>query len=288
MIMADSNLRTLLDFQYRPHFRAERGQHGQGSNKQGKSGQDTLIRVPLGTIVKDFETQEILADLVETGQRVIAAKGGRGGRGNARFVRASHQVPREWEPGEYGEEKVLLLELKSLADVGLVGLPNAGKSTLLSKLSAARPKIASYPFTTLTPHLGIVKFRDFGSLVFADIPGLIEGAHAGKGMGDQFLRHIERTRLLVVLLDCMSADVKNDYSVLQKELAEYDPKLPQKPQLLVLTKIDLKTDSGEFEALESEIGKPLHKISALTGQGLADLKDAIWVSFNGRKPSEKI
>ena len=209
VVQAASQLSTLLDFRYRPNFKAERATHGKGSDKHGKGGKDLIVKVPLGTIIK--ENEEIIADLVEEGQSVIVAKGGRGGRGNARFVSSTTQAPRDWEPGEFGEEKILELELKLIADVGLVGLPNAGKSTLISKLSAARPKIADYPFTTLKPNLGIVKYRDTGTFVVADIPGIIEGAHYGKGLGLEFLRHIERTKLLLILVDCTSEDLNQEF-----------------------------------------------------------------------------
>jgi GTP-binding protein len=275
IIMADSNLSTLLDFHYQPNFKAQRGAHGKGSNKAGKNGKDEIIKVPLGTMIKDHQTGNSLGDLVQDGQFIVAAKGGKGGRGNARFVSPTNQAPREWEPGERGEEKILDLELKLIADVGLVGLPNAGKSTLLSRLSAANPKIADYPFTTLKPNLGIVKCRDEGSFVLADIPGLIEGAHSGKGLGIEFLRHIERTKLLVLLVDCTREDLSGDYFILQEELRKYNPKLLERPQIVAVTKIDL-CPSRNFRTFEKAIGAPLNKISSVTGEGLAQLKDLIW------------
>lgn len=275
IIKANPNLSTLLDFQYQPHYRAQRGEHGKGSNKHGKNGKDKIIKVPLGTVIKDTQAGTIIGDLEHEGQFIIAAKGGRGGRGNARFVSATHQAPREWEPGEVVEEKILELELKLIADVGLVGLPNAGKSTLLSKLSAAKPKIADYPFTTLAPNLGIVKYRDVGSFGLADIPGLIEGAHAGKGLGIEFLRHVERTKILVVLIECTSNDLKADYFVLQEELRKYNPKLLEQPRIIALTKIDL-CQSGNFLEIEKTIGSYICKISSFTGDGLSELKDLIW------------
>ena len=235
LIQADRHLHTLLDFQYQRIFRAERGEHGEGSNMTGKSGKDIIIRMPVGTVVKDAKTEEILVDLVRDGQTAVVARGGRGGRGNARFVTPTNQAPREWEPGQKGEEREVLLELKLIADVGLVGLPNAGKSTLLARISAARPKIAAYPFTTLTPNLGIVRLDDERNFVVADIPGLIEGAHQGKGLGIRFLRHIERTKILAVLLDLSSSNIENDYQILLNELLSYSEEMLKKPRLVVLT-----------------------------------------------------
>jgi GTP-binding protein len=286
ILMADSNMSTLLDFQYQPHYKAQRGEHGKGSNKHGKNGNDIIIKVPVGTVIKDAQTGAILGDLVHKGQCIIAAKGGRGGRGNARFVSATHQAPREWEPGEAGEERTLELELKLIADVGLVGLPNAGKSTLLSKLSSAKPKIADYPFTTLVPNLGIVRYRDIGSFVLADIPGLIEGAHTGKGLGIEFLRHIERTKVLVVLVDCTAKNLKDDYLVLQEELKRYNPQLLERPKIVVLTKIDL-CSSRNFRSFEKAVGTPVWKISSVTGEGLTDLKDLIWNTLMDLRSTSK-
>lgn len=279
IVVADTNLRTLLDFKYRPAYNAERGEHGQGSNKHGRQGRDKVIRVPLGTEIRDAETGEVLGDLVQEGASVIVAHGGRGGCGNTRFVSATNQAPRDWEPGAVGEEREIELELKLIADVGLVGLPNAGKSTLLSRISAARPKIADYPFTTLTPNLGIMRYRDTGSLVFADIPGLIEGAHRGKGLGDQFLRHIERTRVLVVLLDCTSENFRRDYQVLMGELEQYKPDLLQKPRLVVLTKIDLM--ARDLAPVRETLGiEEVHGLSSVTGEGLDRFKDLVWETFH--------
>jgi len=275
ILVGDPNLSTLLDFKYRPSFQAQRGEHGKGSNKFGKSGSDLKIKVPLGTVIKDADTEKVIADITEEEKPVVVAKGGRGGRGNARFVSATNQAPREWEQGEYGEEKTLLLELKLIADVGLVGFPNAGKSTLISKLSAAKPKIADYPFTTLQPNLGIVKYRDEGSFVIADIPGIIEGAHAGKGLGLEFLRHIERTKVLVFLIDCCAEDPISDYQTLRQELRKHDPTLLERPQIVTLTKIDLRPEE-RFDAFEKAVGASVFKISSVTGAGLNRLKDEIW------------
>ncbi|MFQ5864982.1 MAG: GTPase ObgE [bacterium] len=282
IIMADSNLSTLLDFQFQPHFQAQRGEHGKGGNKHGKNGKDKIIKVPLGTVIKDQDTGAIMGDLVEGGRFIIAAKGGRGGRGNARFVSPTNQAPRDWEPGEWGEEKVLELELKLIADVGLVGLPNAGKSTLLSRLSAAKPKIADYPFTTLQPNLGRVQCRDEGSFVLADIPGLIEGAHSGKGLGIEFLRHIERTKVLVFLVDCTSKNLEEDYFTLQKELRKYNPGLLQRPHVVAVTKIDL-CHSRDLRTLGKVVAAPLNRISSVTGEGLTQLKDLIWQELQNLK-----
>jgi len=277
IIQTDSNLHTLLDFRYRRRFKAESGKHGQGANKTGRSGQDLIIRVPNGTLVKDEETDEILADLVDDQQQIIVAKGGKGGRGNARFATPTNQTPRNAEPGEEGESRQILLELKLIADVGLVGLPNAGKSTLLSRLTAARPKIADYPFTTLSPNLGIVRYKEHLSFVMADIPGLIEGAHDGKGLGLDFLRHIERTKVLAFLIEYTSPDIFQDYQVLRNELNKYNPELLKRPSLIVLTKIDLAMDD-ESIVLEqiNQLEIPLLKISALTGTGLDELKNRLW------------
>ncbi|MDZ7345139.1 MAG: GTPase ObgE, partial [candidate division KSB1 bacterium] len=237
ILQVNPNLRTLLDFHMHTHFRAKRGEHGKGANKTGRNGEEVIINLPPGTVVKDAETGEVLADLVHAEDRVIIARGGRGGRGNASYVSPTNQAPRDWEPGEIGESRWLILELKLLADVGLVGLPNAGKSTLLASISAARPKIADYPFTTLTPHLGVVRYKEEHSFVVADIPGLIEGAHAGRGLGIEFLRHIERTSVLVVLIEATSPDWAADYRTLVTEMESYNPLLTQKPRIVVLTKM---------------------------------------------------
>lgn len=269
IVEADEHLMTLLDFRYRHRFAAGRGGHGQGANRAGRRGRDVLIRVPVGTIVKDLDSGQVIADLTAHRQRVVVARGGRGGRGNARFATPTNRAPREWEEGQPGEERNLELELKVLADVGLVGLPNAGKSTLLSRLSAARPKVADYPFTTLSPHLGIVKGNDV-SFVMADIPGLIEGAHTGKGLGIQFLRHIERTRMLVLVIDAAAGDAQQTYQVLCHELQAYSPALLTKPRLVALNKIDLLADR-RAQGAAFEPGVPVCAISALTGEGLGQL-----------------
>jgi len=271
ILAANKQLRTLQDYSYRREYKAKRGQHGMGSNCHGKKGPDIVLQVPLGTIVKNAETGEILADIIHEGQKYTAARGGKGGRGNARFATATHQSPREWEVGREGQDIWIELELKLIADIGLVGLPNAGKSTLLSRISKARPKIADYPFTTLAPNLGIVSHYDFSNFVVADIPGLIEGAHSGKGLGIRFLKHIERTRALVYLIDISEQDIAGTLKTLENELSEYSPLLAKKPAVLVLTKIDiLQSDDPD---IEFQTNMPLIKISAVRGDNLDKLKD---------------
>jgi GTP-binding protein len=275
IFVVDPHLHTLLDFKYKQHYVARHGQHGMGKKRHGRAAQDIIVRIPLGTVVKDAESEEVLADLTYPVDTYIAARGGKGGRGNARFVTPTHQAPRQWEVGDPGEERTLILELKLLADIGLVGKPNAGKSTLLSKLSAARPKIADYPFTTLQPNIGIVKVEEYKSFVMADIPGLIEGAHRGKGLGHQFLRHIERTRVIVYLIDPSQDDPKTILEVLQSELEKYDKDLLNKPYLLVLTKKD--TWSKNYAKIYSKrFDVPVISISSLKGDGLNALKWSIW------------
>lgn len=280
ILEVDKNLRTLLDFQMRKHFRAERGEHGKGANKTGRNGQEIIIRVPAGTVVRNAESHEILADMVSEGERVVIARGGRGGWGNARYVTSTHQAPREWEPGELGESMWLMLELKLLADVGLVGMPNAGKSTLLSRISAARPKIADYPFTTLTPNLGVVRYHDSQSFVVADIPGLIEGAHQGRGLGIDFLRHIERTAVLVILIEAVSENMQASYEALLAELQGYDAKLLAKPRLVAVTKMDLSEDKDIGADFLQSLNYPACRISAVTGEGLPELLDLMWKAVN--------
>jgi len=267
IVRCDTQLSTLLDLRYRKHYKAKRGAHGSGSDKQGRSGADVTIPVPAGTTVFDDDTGEQLADLTEDGQSVVVCKGGRGGRGNAAFKSPTIQAPREAEDGRPGEIKQLRFELKVMADVGLVGRPNAGKSTLLATVSAARPKIADYPFTTLEPHLGIVGAGEFESFVLADIPGLIEGAHEGKGLGHRFLRHIQRTRVLVYLIDITEPDPKAVLEELRTELSEFDPDLLTRKQIVTLSKIDLLPDQGERVAVEAAFDDPPLLLSAVTGEG---------------------
>ena len=277
IIKTDGNLATLLDFRYKRHFKAESGKHGQGSDKTGRNGEDIIIRVPRGTLVKDFDTDEVISDLVEQNQQIIIAKGGKGGRGNARFATSTNRTPRYAEPGKEGEERTIFLELKLIADVGLVGLPNAGKSTLLSRLSAAQPKIADYPFTTLSPNLGIVRYNEYSSFVMADIPGLIEGAHDGKGLGLEFLRHIERTRILVFLIESTSENIIDTFQVLKNELNRHNPELLKRPCIIVISKNDL-LDENQLNGIEgvNKLNVPVLQISAVTGQGLEELKHILW------------
>ncbi len=278
VFVADRQLTTLLDFRYRHSYEAGNGQNGMGARKTGKSGVDVEIRVPAGTVFRDAATSEVVADLKKDGDRYVAASGGKGGRGNARFATSTNQAPRRSEPGTPGEEKSLDLELKLLADVGLVGFPNAGKSTLISRISAARPKIADYPFTTLVPTLGIVRYETYNSFVVADIPGLIEGAHAGKGLGTRFLRHIERTRLLVFLLDCSVGGVKKQYATLQKELKEHNATLADKPRLIAVSKIDTADEAALKELKKTSFGKGsiVLRISSVSGEGIRELLDECW------------
>jgi GTP-binding protein len=281
VFQADRNLSTLLDFRYKQRYLAERGQHGRGSDQKGRDGSDYLIRVPLGTVIRSMDSGAALADLVVPDQCFIAAHGGRGGRGNARFKSPTRQAPRYAQPGEPGETGWLVLELKLLADVGLIGLPNAGKSTLLARLSAARPKIGPYPFTTLVPQLGIVRLRDERSCVMADIPGIIEGAHEGKGLGQQFLRHIERTRLLIHLVDMTSADEGDpllSFHTVNHELLAYASQLAEKPQVVVATKMDVPAAKQAWERFQPAIaalGLRVIAISAVTGEGIGTLLDEI-------------
>ncbi len=283
---ANRQLATLLDYHYRRNYAARRGEHGMGARKTGKSGQDIVLDVPVGTLVRDGASGEVIADLVRPGYLVAVAKGGRGGRGNAEFATPTDQAPRHYELGEPGEERDLVLELKLLADVGLVGLPNAGKSTLISSISAARPRIADYPFTTLVPNLGIVRVDAGQSFVVADIPGLIEGAHEGKGLGTQFLRHIERTRVLVFLLDSSGADPKADYRILLKEIGSFKKELLKKPRIIALTKIDIVEQRTLRPLLKMPRGAvELHAISAVSGKGIPELVGAMWKKLSRRRPA---
>ncbi|MFN3323498.1 MAG: GTPase ObgE [Bryobacteraceae bacterium] len=283
ILVASEHHNTLLHFRYNPEHTAQRGRHGEGSNRTGRDGKSIEVPVPVGTVVYEAETGELIHDFTQPGERFVIARGGRGGRGNARFATSTHQAPTEHEPGRPGEEKHLRLELKLLADVGLVGFPNAGKSTLISRVSAARPKIADYPFTTLEPNLGVVRLNpdDDRTFVVADIPGLIEGAHAGHGLGIQFLRHVERTRLLVHLVDVSEMSGRNpvhDFEVVQEELRSFSPDLLEKPMILVATKIDVAQDAARVAALKelaADRGLPFYRISAVTGEGIEELKFAI-------------
>jgi GTP-binding protein len=271
------NINTLLDIRYQKQYRAEKGQHGMGSDMHGRNGKDLVIPVPLGTLVKDEETGEVLYDLTEEGQEYIAAKGGRGGLGNTHFKSATRQAPKFAQPGEPGGERMLVIELKLLADVGLIGLPNAGKSTLISSLSSARPKVADYPFTTLIPNLGVVKYREYQSFVIADIPGLIEGAHKGTGLGFQFLRHVERTSVLLHLVDISEmaeGDPVDNLEKINRELELYSPELIRKPQAVAGTKLDIKGDGERLDRLDQyckDKGYDFYRICAVTGEGSNEL-----------------
>jgi GTP-binding protein len=277
IIRANRHLITLLDFQYRRNYQAPRGEHGLGSNKTGRSGEDITLEVPAGTVIREATTGEILADLLKDGDETVAAAGGRGGRGNAAFATSTNQAPRQFEHGGEGEERDLELELKLLADVGLVGFPNAGKSTLISVVSAARPKIADYPFTTLVPNLGIVRVDDGESFVVADIPGILQGAHLGKGLGIQFLRHIERSKVLAFLIDCTREDPRGDYNTLLNELKLFKKDLLKKPRIAVLTKTDLLDERGMKALLKLRFGTtPLLRISAVSGAGVKELVREMW------------
>ena len=281
IFVATEHQNTLLQFRFNPEHKAERGRHGEGSNRTGAEGHTLEVQVPVGTVVYDEATGEKLHDFTHSGERFTVAEGGRGGRGNARFATSTHQAPTEHEPGRPGEEKRLRLELKLLADVGLVGFPNAGKSTLISRISAARPKIADYPFTTLEPHLGVVQLDDYRSFVVADIPGLIEGAHLGHGLGIQFLRHIERTRLLVHLVDVSEGsgrDPVEDFETVTSELASFSEELVHKPVIVVASKMDAAQDAGRVDALRrhaKRLGHPFFEISSATGMGIEQLKFAM-------------
>jgi GTP-binding protein len=286
-IVASPHTNTLINYRFHPEFDAERGQHGQGSNRTGHAGEDLELAVPIGTLVFEKsaggdEPPQLLADLAHEGDRVLVARGGRGGMGNARFATSTNRAPRKVQPGEPGEEKHLRLELKLLADVGLVGFPNAGKSTLIARVSAARPKIADYPFTTLTPNLGVVNLGDDRSFVVADVPGLIEGAHRGLGLGHQFLRHLERTKVLVHLVDVSSAsgrDAVDDLDTVRRELELFQPTLAAKPQIVVANKIDALDDEDRVVALKRRASKlrlPFFKISGVTGAGVPELLEAAW------------
>jgi GTPase len=276
VLRADAQLWTLLDFRYQQHYRAERGQHGQGKNRTGKDGADLLLRVPVGTIVRDAETGDVLGEMTEDGQELIAAKGGRGGRGNARFATPTRQAPRHWEPGAEGEERRIALELKLIADVGLVGQPNAGKSTLLAAVSAATPKIADYPFTTLTPNLGVVSLPGTRTFVMADIPGIIEGAHEGKGLGHRFLRHIERTRTLAYLIPVDAEDLQAEYELLRSELRKYSDELADKPHCLLITKADVLGPDDEAPSIDAPHAWGQFTVSAVARRGLSELLEAMW------------
>jgi len=296
-VVASPHTNTLINYRFHPEFSADRGRHGEGSNRTGANGDDLELAVPIGTLVYEKTGDpdaplRLLADLAEAGERVVVARGGRGGMGNARFASSTNRAPRKVQPGEPGEVKDLRLELKLLADVGLVGFPNAGKSTLIARISAARPKIADYPFTTLTPNLGVVRLGEDRSFVVADVPGLIEGAHRGQGLGHQFLRHLERTKILVHLVDISGAtgrDPVEDLDTVRKELELFQPTLAAKPQIVVANKIDaLDTEHEEavaaLEKRANELGLPFLRVSGVSGEGIPALLEAMW---RGLAPSRQ-
>jgi len=274
ILIARQNMSSLLDHRYKQHYKAENGEHGRGKDQHGKNAPTLLVPVPVGTVVKDFFTGEILGDLTEDGDTLVVAKGGRGGRGNARFATPTNRAPRYAEPGEEAEERTLLLELKLLADVGIIGFPNAGKSTLISRISAARPKIADYPFTTLIPNLGVVSYNEGKTFVVADIPGLIKGAHEGTGLGIKFLRHIERTKVLIHLLDLSpltERDPIEDYHQMNGELKAYSADLIKKPQIIAPNKIDITEAREKLKKIKTyfnKLGIEVFPISSATGEGL--------------------
>jgi len=290
-LIVDDQYNTLMHLAGHHHWRAERGQDGMSKDRHGRNGSDVLVRVPSGTIVHDIDHGVVLKDLVASDDMLCVAEGGKGGKGNASFKSATNQTPREFTPGRPGQQRKLHLELKLIADTGLVGKPNAGKSTLLSRLSAARPKVAAYPFTTLHPSLGIVELAGFRRFVMADIPGLIEGAHEGIGLGDEFLRHIERTRLIVHMVDIcpLEGDPAADYHAIRRELQEYSPELAGKAEIIVANKMDL-TNSGENLRKFREVlgdGVEVVAISAATGEGLQRLGERIWERLNDKKNEQR-
>ncbi|MBE2280228.1 MAG: GTPase ObgE, partial [Ignavibacteriaceae bacterium] len=288
-MVADPNLNTLLDFTYKRVYAAGNGQAGGSSLKDGKDGDDVVIRVPPGTMVKVVDTGELIVDISVPGEKVLIAKGGKGGKGNAYFANATRQTPRFSEPGTKGEAYIVALELKLIADIGLVGFPNAGKSTFISSVSAARPKIADYPFTTLEPNLGIVRYKDYNSFTVADIPGIIEGAHEGKGLGLQFLRHIERTKVLLFLIDVTSDDYERDYKILANELKLYSKVLAKKERIIALSKADLQSEEEIKNMPQLKIkgvkGK-IHLISAVSGYGMDNMLDVMWEKLQKLKEME--
>ncbi|HEV2132352.1 MAG TPA: GTPase ObgE [Longimicrobiaceae bacterium] len=276
ILRVNSQLGTLLDYRYQQHHRAPRGEHGEGSNRTGRSGENLVLMVPPGTVVHDAETGETLGELVRDAEELVVARGGRGGRGNARFATSTNQAPRRAEPGEEGEERRITLELKLIADVGLVGEPNAGKSTFLAAVSHATPKIGDYPFTTLTPNLGVVRLSDARGFVVADIPGIIEGAHEGKGLGLQFLRHIERTRTLAYLIPADALDPQAEFERLRAELDSYSPELAAKPHCVVFTKADLLPPEWETPRIEAPDAWGQFLVSAVARRGLDPLLEGLW------------
>lgn len=287
ILVVDSNLTTLLDFNYQKHYLAPRGQHGQGKDRTGRAGEDMILKVPPGTVITDAESGEFIGELLVHGETMVAAKGGRGGKGNAHFPTATNQAPTKWQPGEEGQERRIQLELKLIADVGLVGEPNAGKSTLLSVVSAATPKVADYPFTTLTPNLGVVRLPGYRSFVLADIPGIIEGAHEGKGLGHQFLRHIERTRTLAFLVPVDADDVQAEYVSLRSEVTAYSSSLVRTPHCVVLTKTDLLGPDDALPTIDAPEAFGVFGISSVARQGIPELSEALWARSRAVERAER-
>ena len=291
--LADPQLTTLLDLRYQKQYKAGRGEHGLGKDQHGKTGDDRIIKVPVGTLIRDAGTGELIGDLKEAGQQVIVAAGGRGGKGNAHFVSSTNRSPRFAQPGEAGGDKELEIELRLLADVGIIGLPNAGKSTLIAAISAVRPKIADYPFTTLVPNLGVVGYGEGKSFVVADIPGLIEGAHEGHGLGDKFLRHVTRTSVLIHLLDASNIDEKDplaEWKTVNRELELFDPELGKKSQIVVANKIDLPAGKNHVKLLAKKLPKsyqPLHAISAVTTEGVRALVQYVGIRLEEIKQQDE-
>ena len=285
-VKADPNLATLLDYRYRTVWQAERGEHGRGKTQTGASAPDIYLPIPPGTEVRNAESGDLIGEVLHAGETLRVARGGRGGRGNARFATSTHQAPREWEPGEEGEDRQIELVLKLIADVGLVGEPNAGKSTLLSVVSAARPKIADYPFTTLEPNLGVVGLSGHRSFVVADIPGIIEGAHLGKGLGFRFLQHVERTRVLAFLVPLDSDDPQATYDRLRNEVRQYSEALAAKDHVVILTKRDLLQPSDPLPRLSTPEAGGVLPISSASGAGLEELKEYLWKLVEQAKAAE--
>ncbi len=291
VLVAEAGIDTLLDLTGRHHYRADNGRPGQGANKTGRTAKDLRVSVPAGTLVYDADSGRLLKDLVEDQQEVVVARGGRGGRGNARFATSTHQVPRESEPGQKGHERTLRLELKLIADVGFVGLPNAGKSTLLARMTRARPKVAPYPFTTKKPHLGIAELAGYRRLVLADLPGLLEGAHEGVGLGDTFLRHIERTRVILHVVDLCPPDgaptPAEAYAVIRRELEKYSSTLADREEIVVGNKLDITEAKEALTAFAQDIDRPAHGISGVSGQGVSELAEMLWTAVARVKEDER-
>lgn len=289
VIIGRENMTSLLDYHYKQHYRAQNGEHGKGKDRHGKNAPTLLVPVPVGTVIRDFFTRETLGDITEDNQTLVVAKGGRGGKGNARFATSTNQAPRYAQPGEEAEEQTLILELKLLAEVGIIGFPNAGKSTLISRISAARPKIADYPFTTLIPNLGVVSCNEGKTFVVADIPGLIKGAHEGTGLGIKFLRHVERTKVLIHLLDLSPVterDPIEDYRVMNDELEAYSPELKNKHQIIAPNKIDITAAREKIEEIKNyfkKLGIKVFPISSATGEGITELVEEVGKNLEGLK-----